>query len=290
MTARASFRGWRERATAVGAAGAWLALFSAAGIGLTLLLEAVIPAVGGRAWWLARNGLAQLVGFAGATVVVGYWLNRHSWERMGWRFDRGLPRRALRGTAIGMVLAGLAMLLALATGGAVVHRAPGVAAWPGTAGPLGVGLLAAALAEELWFRGYPLRRLAEAIGPVAAIAAASMAFGVAHLGNPNASIFSTLNIVLAGVWLSLAFFSPGGMPFAWGLHFGWNSALALVFDAPVSGYACGLPGLEYVPGSRGWIDGGRFGPEGGLVGTVALAAGVLIVLGRGYNARPAWLA
>ncbi len=259
MTARASFRGWRERATAVGAAGAWLALFSAAGIGLTLLLEAVIPAVGGRAWWLARNGLAQLVGFAGATVVVGYWLNRHSWERMGWRFDRGLPRRALRGTAIGMVLAGLAMLLALATGGAVVHRAPGVAAWPGTAGPLGVGLLAAALAEELWFRGYPLRRLAEAIGPVAAIAAASMAFGVAHL-------------------------------VAWGLHFGWNSALALVFDAPVSGYAFGLPGLEYVPGSRGWIDGGRFGPEGGLVGTVALAAGVLIVLGRGYNARPAWLA
>ncbi len=287
MTARVAFG---ERAKAVGAAVAWLALFVAIGIGVTILLSELIPAVGGRSWWLARNGLEQATGFAVATVVAGYWLNRHSWERMGWRFDRGLPWRLLRGTGVGVVLAAIAVGLTLLAGGAAIRLTPSLAQWPGVAGPIALGLVAAALAEELWFRGYPLRRLAEAVGPVPALAVVSLGFGAVHLGNPNPTVFSTANIVLAGVWLSLAFFSPGGMPFAWGLHFGWNGALALVFDAPVSGFAFDVPGVDYVPGARWWIDGGRFGPEGGLVGTVALVIGVLLILGRGVRARPAWLA
>ncbi len=287
MTARGSFAG---RARAVGVAVAWLALFVGIGIGVTLLLSEVIPAVGGRLWWLARNGLEQATGFAVATVVVGYWLNRHSWERMGWRFDRGLPWRALRGAATGLALGTTAVGVAVLGSGGAIHLTPNLAQWPGVAAPLAAGLVAAALAEELWFRGYPLRRLAEATGAVPAIALVSLGFGAAHLHNPNATVFSTANIGLAGVWLSLAFFSPGGMPLAWGLHFGWNAALALVFDAPVSGFAFEVPGVDYLPGTRPWIDGGRFGPEGGLAATVALGVGALLILGSDLRARPPWLA
>lgn len=287
MTARGSFAG---RARAVGVAVAWLALFVGIGIGVTLLLSEVIPAVGGRLWWLARNGLEQATGFAVATVVVGYWLNRHSWERMGWRFDRGLPWRALRGAATGLALGTTAVGVAVLGSGGAIHLTPNLAQWPGVAAPLAAGLVAAALAEELWFRGYPLRRLAEATGAVPAIALVSLGFGAAHLHNPNATVFSTANIVLAGVWLSLAFFSPGGMPLAWGLHFGWNAALALVFDAPVSGFTFDVPGVDYLPGTRPWIDGGRFGPEGGLAATVALGVGALLILGSDLRARPPWLA
>jgi len=64
------------------------------------------------------------------------------------------------------------------------------------------------------------------------------------------------------------------------LHFGWNAGLALLFDAPVSGYRFQVPAVEYVPGRHAWVDGGAFGPEGGVVATIALIAGTLYLLTR----------
>lgn len=80
-------------------------------------------------------------------------------------------------------------------------------------------------------------------------------------------------MALAGVWLACAFFSPGAMPLAWGAHFGWNATLALAFDAPVSGYAFAVPGIDYRPGTHAWVDGGAFGPEGGVAATLVMLAG-----------------
>jgi len=91
------------------------------------------------------------------------------------------------------------------------------------------------------------------------------------------------------VWLSFAFFSSGGMGLAWGLHFGWNAGLALLFDAPVSGHAFHLPAVEYAPGARFWVGGGAFGPEGGLVATIAIVAGTLAVLGPRVRRPREWL-
>jgi len=152
-----------------------------------------------------------------------------------------------------------------------------------------VGFLLAALSEELLFRGFPLRRLADAIGPWAAMTVLAVGFGLAHLKNPNATAFSTINVALAGVWLSFAFFSPGGMGLAWGLHAGWNAGLALVFDAPVSGYPFSVPAVEFVPGRHAWVDGGAFGPEGGAVTTLVLIAGTLAVLGARVRRPREWL-
>jgi len=175
------------------------------------------------------------------------------------------------------VAVGLAVLL----GGATIGPDQGVGLVTAAA-PLALGLLAAALAEELVFRGYPLRRLADAVGPVVATALLGVGFGVAHLGNPNVTALGTVNVGIAAVWLAAAFFA-GGMPLAWGLHFGWNAGLALGFEAPVSGLTFDLPLVDYAPGRHAWIDGGAFGPEGGLVGTLLFAAGtaaLLVVLGR----------
>jgi len=132
--------------------------------------------------------------------------------------------------------------------------------------------------EELAFRGLPLQRLADAVGPWPATATLAVVFGAVHLWNPAATFFGALNVALAGVWLSIAFFSPGGMGLAWGLHFGWNATLALGFDAPVSGIMLHLPGPEYTVGRWAWFDGGAFGPEGGLVATIAIVAGTAYLL------------
>lgn len=284
--ARVSFP---ARLREIGAAVLWLLLFAVVGLAVTILLGGLVPGVGGPMWWLARNGLYQLVGFLSATWLVGRLANRYTWDGMGWRAPRVLPRHFLRGLALGATMAGLAVLLAVVADGAEL-RLTGVSGFAAVAGPLAAGLCAAALSEELMWRGYPLRRLADAIGPGAATAVLAIGFGSAHLSNPGTSLLSTVNIALAGLWLSVAFFSRGGMALAWGLHLGWNAGLSLVFDAPVSGLEFDVPGVDYTPGAHAWLDGGPFGPEGGVIGTVVFAAGMLLLLGRGLRRPGASLA
>jgi membrane protease YdiL (CAAX protease family) len=187
---------------------------------------------------------------------------------------------------LGACAAALAIALAAAGGARLAVTPPGAEA---SVGPIAVGLLLAALSEELVFRGYPLRRLAEAIGPRLAILLLAGGFAAAHLGNPDVTPLAVLNIALAGLWLSLAFFSPGGMASAWGLHFGWNATLGALFGAPVSGYTLAARALHYTPGGPLWLGGGRFGPEGGVVGTIALVAGTVAVLGTRATAPERWV-
>lgn len=286
--ARVSFVGlsrWRE----IGSAVLWLALFAAIGISVTIVLSDLVPGVGGRQWALARSELYLLAGSLAATWLVGRLANRYSWNRMGWRAPRAVPRYFARGLGVGVAMAGLAVLLAVVIDGAELQLT-GFAGFPDVVAPLVVVLCAGALFEELTWRGYPLRRLADAIGPGAATLLLAVAFGAAHLSNDGTSLLSTVNIAVAGLWLGVAFFSRGGMALAWGLHLGWNAGLSLVFDAPVSGQAFNVPGMDYTPGAHPWLDGGPFGPEGGLIGTVVFVAGVVLLLGREIRRPRAWLA
>jgi len=261
----------------IGIALLWVILFIAVCILLTLGLSRVVPDWG-TGWAIPRTGIIEVIAFGLATFFVGHLLNKYSWDRLGWRRPTVTP--LLRGVLLGAVMSSAAVGLAVMLGGARVHVTGDWSVWPGIALPLLIGLVLAALGEELGFRGYPLRRLADGIGVLPAILVLAILFGLAHSRNPSATVFSTVNVALAAIWLSVAFFSNGGMALAWGAHFGWNAGLSLLFDAPVSGYILHVPVVEYTPGSHAWVDGGAFGPEGGLVATIALVAGTLFLLTR----------
>jgi membrane protease YdiL (CAAX protease family) len=265
----------------VGIALAWILLYAAIGLGITIGIAELVPGWGGQTWFVFRNGAYEVIGFLVATIVVGRLLNKYSWDRMGWHTKPGgLVPWLLRGVGLGALMAMLAIGLAFVIDRATVRFTGDWSAWPRVVLPLALGLVLAALGEELMFRGYPLRRLAEAIGALPAMLILAVLFGIAHARNPNATFFSTVNVALAAIWLSFAFFSAGGMALAWGLHFGWNAGLAILFDAPVSGFAFHVPVVEYTPGRHAWVDGGAFGPEGGIVATVALLAGTFYLLSR----------
>ena len=136
-----------------------------------------------------------------------------------------------------------------------------------------------ALAEELAFRGVPLLALSRALGRLPAIGVLAAGFALAHLANPSVTPLALANIALAGVFLSLAFFTPGGLWTSTGAHFGWNLTLAGL-GAPVSGLP--LPGrwLDYAPGGPEWLTGGGFGPEGGALASLCLLGGTWIVARR----------
>jgi len=290
--ARVSF----EDVKRVGIALGWIVLYAVVGFAITIAIANLVPGWGGPRWYVFRNGAYEVTGFIVATLVVGKLLNKYSWDRMGWHTQPGgeglggLRPRLFRGIGLGALMAMLAIGLAFVIDRATVRLTGDWSAWPRVAVPLALGLVLAALGEELMFRGYPLRRLADAIGALPAMLILALLFGFAHARNPNATVFSTVNVALAAVWLSFAFFSAGGMALAWGLHFGWNAGLAILFDAPVSGYTFQVPAVEYTPGRHPWVDGGPFGPEGGIVTTIVLIAGTLAVIGARVKQPRTWLA
>ena len=283
--ARVSFAGVKRVAIALG----WIVLFYVLAIGVDYGLT---KAAG--SWWTGTAlsvvpvGAFEIIGFGLATYVIGRLLKKYSWSELGWR--RPALRPFARGVALGAVMAASAIVLGVVFG-ARLHFTGDWSAWAAVALPLILGLVFAALGEELGFRGYPMRHLADAVGVLPAIIVLALPFAILHAWNPSATVFSTINVGLAAIWLSVAFFSTGGMPLAWGAHFGWNAGLAVLFDAPVSGFIFHVPVVEYTPGLHRWIDGGAFGPEGGIVATIALIAGTLFLLTRAnaFSAQPAAL-
>ncbi len=267
----------------------WILLLVGLGAGLSfLVLNGLRPSLGPAASFAWRG--AVLVGaFFAATAFVGARLGGLTWQQLGWCPSGSRVAWFVAGVVAGSLLAAAAIALAVVGSGATVRlRATGPDMPRLTL--LLAGLCAAALCEELVFRGTPLALLARAAGRWPATIAGAAGFGAAHLHNPSASVFSTANIALAAVVLSIAFWSRGGMPLSWGLHFGWNAALGLVFGAPVSGIIfAGAPGT-YAWGFRPWVDGGGFGPEGGVAATIAMSAGLALLVRRALRRPDRWLA
>ena len=185
-------------------------------------------------------------------------------------------RGFLWGGAAGVVAAGLSLGIAVLVGGAEWVRDQGTPlAWLQAVSGTTLILAPAALTEELLFRGVPLILLARALGRGSAIVLLAVGFAAAHLLNANVTMLGVGNIALAGIFLGLAFYAPGGIWTAWGAHLGWNTLLAAL-DAPVSGVPFGIPFVDYVAGNPAWLTGGPFGPEGGLAATLALTIAVLM--------------
>jgi membrane protease YdiL (CAAX protease family) len=143
-----------------------------------------------------------------------------------------------------------------------------------------VVLLVSAAAEELLFRGYPFQRLVEGAGRLVAIGISSAVFGWLHLQNPSATALSAANTILAGILLALAYLRTRALWFPIGIHFSWNWAMALS-GFPVSGIDVMAMPWRAIPASRAvWLHGGDYGPEGGVIATGALLAGIVWLLIR----------
>lgn len=236
------------------------------------------------------------VALVGALVVLftvwvaSRFLDRRSLEHLGLHGDRSFWVDA----GFGFVLGGLLMAGIFAAeqvfGWAEYRLAPELGDAPRLAYVPVVLLvfIAVGVYEEVLFRGYYLTNLAEGLesrwlrGPLAVLAAtflSSIAFGVMHAGNPQATAISTGNIILAGLMLAVGYVSTGRLAIPIGLHVAWNFFQNL-FGMPVSGLTELFPGslLMRHPVGPTWVTGGAFGPEAGATGIVAMLVGTLLTL------------
>jgi hypothetical protein len=131
------------------------------------------------------------------------------------------------------------------------------------------------MGEELIFRGYPFQALVQGMGPTAAMVLMSIIFGFLHLSNPNVTLFSTVNTVLAGLFLSVAYLKTRTLYFPFGLHFSWNFVQSFILSLPVSGLLTNR--TIFIPTDYGpdWLTGGRYGPEAGVGTTFIMVAAIV---------------
>lgn len=256
--------GWGWRATI------FVLLFLLLALALTQLAVLLgAPLTPDLSWWSVAPMLLAAVGAS--------WIAVRRFEGIPLS-ALGLPlapigaRQFVAGTALGVCLIGGVVLSFVVFGWLRWVPAGGglpVPAWGG----LAAVLAAAAFTEELLFRGYAFRLLATRYGGLVAIGVTAPVFAALHLANPNAAVLPILNIGLAGVLLGLAFWRTLSLWYATGVHFGWNVTMAFA-DLSVSGVDMGIPSYDpELVGPALWT-GGPFGPEGGLLVTLAAAAGI----------------
>lgn len=136
-----------------------------------------------------------------------------------------------------------------------------------------------AFGEELLFRGYLFQTLIEGTNQYVAIIVFSVSFGLFHLNNPNITFLAVLNIILAGVWFSVAYLKTRTLWFPTIMHATWNFFQGYVYSFPVSGLEWGQPSLLRLRQSGPeWITGGHFGPEGGVLTTLVLVIATVFII------------
>ena len=215
-----------------------------------------------------------------ASAVCARVLEHRSFASVGFKLHPGWTRDLFLGSLLGAVTLALAVLISYAAGAvgfSVLTSSPGL--WVKRFLLLAFVIFVAAAAEEVLFRGFAFQALLHNLGPAAAILITSLAFALLHVNNPNATLFSTINVALAGVWLGVAYLVTKSLWLATGLHFAWNFALTFIFGLPVSGILTfdQITWLDGVMEDPAWLSGGSFGPEGGAAATVALIASTLLV-------------
>lgn len=236
-------------------------------------------------------GYAQLLQLV--TVLVGTWvcrrfLDKRDWASFGLRLDRQ-----------GWIDIGLGLLLgvALMAGIFLVELAMGwitVSGFAWQTRPLDrliqslfwrivVQMTVVAVTEEVVMRGYLLPTLEEGLGLPWAVAITSSLFGVIHLFNPSAHGWANyvipFTLTMAGVMLALAYLVRRTLWLPIALHFAWNTfeyeIFALIGAAPESARFL----VTEITGPALWVGlpNSSFGPEVGLLGVLAMLAGIIVL-------------
>lgn len=140
------------------------------------------------------------------------------------------------------------------------------------------GGLASAVAEEIAFRGVLFRVVEESLGTWAALAVSALVFGLIHIANPGATLWSSVAVAIeAGLLLGLVYHLWRSLPLCIGVHLGWNFAEGAVYGIPVSGGKF-RGWLESSRSGPEWLSGGSFGAEASVIAVAVSLAGSAALL------------
>ena len=231
---------------------------------LTWMLVGMV-AVGLVAGLTAQSEPVTVVPVLGAALAVLVY-----WAVMRYVARRRTPEIAGR-RAVPEALFGAAIGLGFVAASAVIISALGGYSFTwadidvlSVLGPILGIMFGVAVTEELMFRGFAVQAIERLLGSWWALPITALFFGLTHLFNPGATLWTALAIAIeAGVLLGSAFLWRRNLWFVIGLHFAWNATVALL-GITVSGHIRDVLFDVAVTGPT-LLTGRDFGIEGSLV-------------------------
>lgn len=229
---------------------------------------------------LALGQAVQLVAFTLSIYLARRFLDKRSFTSLGLKLDKWVLLDLLAGMVITLFMMGSIYLIMVTQGWLTFEGF----AWQVDDLPTvlssALGMLVIFILvgwnEELLSRGYHLQTIASGTNMFWGVLISSAVFGVAHLGNPNATWVSGVGILFAGFFLAYGYLATKQLWLPIGLHIGWNYFEGVVFGFPVSGLDIYPLTRITVSGPEIWT-GGAFGPEAGLVLIPGLLVGTALI-------------
>jgi membrane protease YdiL (CAAX protease family) len=226
--------------------------------------------------------------------LMARFINREPFGAFGFRFNGNWWLDYGFGLVLGFLLTAGVFLVELAAGWVTIAGTFWVNIGLGNL-PFGFALLSPlvsfagiAIFEETATRAYPIRNLAQGlqakVGPRGALVSiwllSAIAFAWGHHTNPHVLPLGFINLGIAGLLLGLSYVLTGNLGLSLGLHISWDFCQGCVFGMPVAGMTPSIvvSFLTIVQGGPELWTGGDFGPDGGLVVTLAFLLGMLSVL------------
>lgn len=131
-------------------------------------------------------------------------------------------------------------------------------------------------AEEFFNRAYIMSTLKQTKNIYIIVIVSATIFSLMHSGNPNINLIAYINIFLVGLLFSYMYISFGNIWMCIGYHITWNYFQGNIFGFQVSGISQkGLYQTNIL--SENILNGGQFGPEGGLIVTIVIILGALFI-------------
>lgn len=134
--------------------------------------------------------------------------------------------------------------------------------------------LMVAVGEEIIFRGVLFRWIDEKWGFAVALIVSSLLFGLMHIFQPGATMWSSIAIAVeAGLLLGAAYKYSRTLWLPIGIHWGWNFFQGNIFGFAVSGGDAGSSLIQSSVQGPVILTGGAFGAEASVI---AMVLGVLL--------------
>ncbi|MBP5222688.1 MAG: CPBP family intramembrane metalloprotease [Lachnospiraceae bacterium] len=218
--------------------------------------------------------LFTFFGITAASLLLGRWVDKRKVRTFGFVRKRFFGEYIL-GLVIGFIMFSAAVAICLLAGAIRLDVKPGS---PVILILYFLAFMVQGMAEEVLCRGLLMVSLSRRYSIPVSMIINSIAFATLHLFNGGIAVLPLINLVLFGMVASVYFIKRGSI---WGIaavHGIWNFVQGNFYGIPVSGMKVGNSVFiaELLP-DKVFINGGRFGLEGGIAVTAILTLSLVIL-------------